>query len=245
MKTTALQELHDLEKTYWWHVGRLEIIEQRLKKISGRNKKNNILNVGSGTGGTIASLEKFGKVQNVDVSKEAIAFLKRNGYKSQLVGNGPLPFKDRSYDIVTALDVLEHINQDDNALADWFRVLKPGGSLLITVPAYQWLWSQHDVINNHHRRYTRSKLETKVRKAGFKVNKASYAIVFSFPLVAGSRILAKVSRKKPNEYSSFVQLPKPINKLFINFLKFEARSGNVVSFPFGTSILIVASKPTK
>jgi SAM-dependent methyltransferase len=250
MRTAALQELHDLESTYWWHVGRLSIIEKQLQKITHSNKKlkgnkANLLNVGSGTGGTLPILEKFGSVHNVDTSKDALHFLEKNGYKGTPVKGLKLPFKDNTFDIVTALDVLEHIKDDDIALAEWLRVLKPGGSLLLTVPAYQWLWSQHDVINNHHRRYLKKNLRTKIKKTGFIINKSSYAIVFSFPMVAGSRLVSKVSRQKSDDYSSFVKLPTSLNNLFISFLKLEARAQKQINFPLGTSILVVAQKQSK
>ncbi len=244
MKTTALQELHDLESTYWWHVGRLSIIEKQLQKITRTNKKLetgklNILNVGSGTGGTLPILEKFG------TSKDALHFLERSGYKGILVKGLQLPFKDNTFDIVAALDVLEHIKEDNTALVEWLRVLKPGGSLLLTVPAYQWLWSQHDVINNHHRRYIKKNLRAQIKKVGFSIDKSSYAIVFSFPIVAGFRIISKLSKQKSEDYSSFVKLPPSINKLFINFLKLEAQTQKQINFPLGTSILMVAQKQPK
>jgi SAM-dependent methyltransferase len=242
MKTVALQELHDLESTYWWHVGRLSIIERQLQKICGTKRNVKILNIGSGTGGTLPTLEKFGKVQNVDTSKEALAFLSASGYKGRLVKGLKLPFKDNSFDVVTALDVLEHINDDNTALKEWLRILKPDGSLLLTVPAYQWLWSQHDEINNHYRRYLKKDLKKQMQKAGFKVAKASYAIVFSFPLVAGSRILSKLSKKKAEEYSSFVRLPSIINSSFINLLRLEAKYQKRFSSPFGTSLLFTCKK---
>jgi ubiquinone/menaquinone biosynthesis C-methylase UbiE len=242
MKTAALQELHTLESTYWWHVGRLSIIEHQLQKICGIKRNVKILNVGSGTGGTLPVLEKFGRIQNVDTSKEALAFLNASGYKGKLVKGLKLPFKDGTFDVVTALDVLEHINDDTQALKEWIRVLKPGGSLLLTVPAYQWLWSQHDEINNHYRRYLRKQLRKQLDKAGFKVIKASYAIVFSLPLVVASRLLARLSHKNPDNYSSFVKLPRVINTFFINLLKVEALAQKSFSFPVGTSLLMVGKK---
>lgn len=244
MRTTALQELYDRESTYWWHVGRLSILERQLRAICKGKQEVSILNVGSGTGGTLPILEKMGKVHNIDTSKEALKFLKARGYEGTLIKGHPLPFKDGTFDVVAALDVLEHIEDDGEALKEWIRVLKPGGSLLLTVPAYQWLWSQHDVINNHYRRYIKHELKSKMKVAGFKVNKASYAFVFSFPLVAGARVKAKLSPKKEevNEYSSFVPVPTAVNKLFVKLLQTEALFQRIMSFPFGTSLLFVCKK---
>jgi len=242
MKSIALQELYDLESTYWWHVGRMSIIDKQLQKYTTPDGSSKILNIGSGTGGTIPMLESHGKVTNVDTSAEALNFLKKSGHSGKLINGDRLPFKDNSFDIITALDVVEHIKNDTKTLKEWRRVLKPGGTIIVTVPAYQWLWSQHDVINNHYRRYTRKQIKGVVAAAGYKVSKSSYAIVFSFPLVVGSRFISKLRREDPNSYSSFVQLPPAINNFFIWLLRIEGKAQKHVNFPFGTSVLVVAKK---
>lgn len=239
MKRHEYHSMAALENNYWWFVGRQSIIDQQLKAL-GKNLR--ILNIGSGTGGLVPVLSCYGKVTNVETSDEAIKFLKQKGMKVTKVKGLKLPFGPKSFDLVIATDVLEHIKDDGTALAEWHRLLSPGGKLLLTVPAYQWLWSSHDENLHHFRRYTVSALHQKLNQAGFKLIKRSYAIVFSFPLIVGFRFLQSLAGMKPNQ-AAYVLLPSPINRLFIWFLQIEAQALRVVNFPFGTSIIAIAEKP--
>lgn len=226
------------EATYWWHVGRLKIIDTKLAKHAGKKKDLKILNIGCGTGGTIAMLEKYGIVDNVDVSDDAIAFMKKKGYSNAVKVNGTeLPFDKGTYDFVVAFDVLEHIANDVEALKEWHRVLKPSGKIIVTVPAYQWLWSGHDVSLHHHRRYISRELAQKAKQAGLRKGSLSYAIVFSLPLVAGFRTLNKLRKREMDSETSYVDLPEIINKMFTRLLFIEATMHKFIRFPFGTSII--------
>src|ERR1700719_1796057 len=120
VKTNEYARMAQHEQSYWWHVGRLEIIQTYLKHVS-RNKSNSaILNIGCGTGGAIGTLEQFGDVDNVDTSDDAIAFVKARGYKNIIkIDDIALPFEDETYDIVGAFDVLEHIEDHERALSEW------------------------------------------------------------------------------------------------------------------------------
>jgi SAM-dependent methyltransferase len=228
------------EREYWWHIGRLRIIQTYIDKVLGTSTDVQILNIGCGTGGTIDLLEQYGTVDNVDISNEAIKFMKKNGYKRLYkVDDIDLPFKDKSYDLICAFDVLEHIAKESSALKEWYRVLKPGGSLIITVPAYQWLWSNHDVSLEHKRRYTKKRLGLATTKAGFLVNKSSYAIVFSLPLIIAFRFINKLSHQDASEETSYVKVPKQINSLFTKLLYVEARLHQFMPFPAGTSVIAV------
>lgn len=242
MKTTEYKKMADAENTYWWHVGRMNIIDRHMQKMS-LPKNSAILNIGCGTGGTINMLEKHGNLENVDTSKEAVNHLKKRNIKNvRRISGLKLPYKNDTFDLIVALDVLEHIKEDLKALAEWNRVLKPGGKLLITVPAYQWLWSDHDESLHHYRRYTLSSLHSRVNREGFKVNKRSYIIVFSFPLIVAYRFIASFKGNNKNKQSSYVFLPRPVNNIFIKFLVIEGWLLKYVSFPFGTSALIEAQK---
>ena len=250
MKKSAFQELNEVENSFWWHVGRKKIIEKQLSTIGNSNNQPlTILNVGAGTGGTIATLEKFGVVTNVDSSEEAIKYLQRNGYHGELFDGKKLPFADSSFDIVAALDVLEHILDGPGAIKDWLSVLKPGGTLLITVPAYQWLWSDHDVANMHFRRYTKRSLKKALNEfASLEVEKLSYMIVFSLPLIVGYRILGKAKKlifkqNKLTAKTNLIELPRPVNSLFISLLSLEASMQKTIDFPFGTSVIARVRKP--
>lgn len=243
MKTVEYATMAEREQTYWWHLGRLKIIEAYLSRTKKDPKKARILNVGCGTGGTIDMLEGFGEVDNVDISDEAIKFMKDHGYKQLIkVDDIELPFKDKAYDIVGAFDVLEHIEDQVGALKEWRRVLKDDGAIVLTVPAYQWLWTAHDVSLYHKRRYTTARLEKAAKEAGLRAEKKSYAIVFSLPLVVGFRFLNKALGRKTDSETSYVNVPRWVNLLFAKLLYGEARVHKYVSFPAGTSVIAILRK---
>jgi SAM-dependent methyltransferase len=224
-------------------LGRLKIIQSYIEKARNGKKKITILNIGCGTGGTIDMLESFGVTDNVDISDEAIKFMKKQGYKRLTkVKDIKLPFKDKTYDMVGAFDVLEHIDKQVEALSEWKRVIKDDGAIVITVPAYQWLWSQHDVSLHHQRRYTTKRLAEAAKQAGLKPQKKSYAIVFSLPLVVGFRFLNKLSGRKTDSETSYVNVSATTNKLFTKILYAEAKLHSFMSFPFGTSVVTILRK---
>lgn len=231
------------EETYWWHLGRLRIIQSYVRRAKGDRPQLAILNVGCGTGGTIKMLASFGETDNVDISDEAIKYMQKLGYKKVTKVNSIyLPFKDKTYDMVCAFDVLEHIDNQIGALKEWKRVIKDDGFIIITVPAYQWLWSGHDVSLHHKRRYTVRRLTTAAKDAGLTPCKRSYAIVFSIPMVAAFRIMHKLFRHNTNSETSYVDVPRWMNTIFTKMLYLEARLHAVVSFPFGTSVVAVFKK---
>ncbi len=222
----------------------MRIIQTYVRSLRKGKKQLSILNVGCGTGGTIDMLEQFGTVHNVDISDEAIKFMQQHGYNNiTKVDDIELPFKDKSFDMVGAFDVLEHIERDAEALKEWKRVIKDDGAILITVPAYQWLWSDHDVSLHHKRRYTIAQLEATAKKAGLKLDRKSYAIVFSLPLVVGFRFLNKALRRKTTSETSYVDVPNWTNSFFSKLLYAEAKAHRVMSLPAGTSVIAVLRKP--
>lgn len=233
----------EMEKKYWWHVGRIKIIGTYLKKAADGKDSLRVLNVGCGTGGAVEVLEQYGKVDNVDVSDDAIKYMKKSGYKDvKKVDSIKLPYKDNTFDIVGAFDVLEHIDNDTEALKEWNRVLKKDGSLVLTVPAYQWLWTDHDVSLHHYRRYTRKELRRKSTEARLNPVKVSYAIVFSLPLVVMFRFINKFSNRSMDSESSYVALPGFVNKFFSWFLFAEAFMHRYINFIAGTSVIGVLQK---
>jgi SAM-dependent methyltransferase len=246
MNDEEFKKMAELEDTYWWHVGRKSILAQHLLWLG--KKQQRILNVGCGTGGLISLFEQYGEVTNIDTSPEAIKYCSQKGHKNvHLLPSGPLPYADKTFDLVLATDVLEHIEDDLAALQDWRRVMKDDGTLIMTVPAYQWLWSAHDEALQHFRRYSVSQLHHLVNRAGFVVNKRSYAIVFAFPLIVGFRFLSSLvegfkSQSGKKQHSSYVILPKPLNRVLILFLQIEAHLLKYINFPFGTSIILNAGK---
>jgi SAM-dependent methyltransferase len=238
-----MHKMARMEDVYWWHVGRKSIIKELLKGLRIPTSCR-IINIGCGTGGIIPTLKQFGEVENYDPSVEAVQICRERGYENTRVFDGKkLPCADESFDLAVALDVLEHIEEDASALEEWLRILKPGGRLLITVPAYQWLWSSHDEALGHYRRYTASQLHGKLNRAGFSVGKRSYAITFSFPLILGYRLLDSLRRSDRTPAASYVLLPRPINTVLTALLKLEALLLRFTNFPIGTSVVIIAKKP--
>lgn len=243
MQKAEYIRMAERETSYWWHLGRLHLIEAYLKQVSKSKKPLKILNVGCGTGGTISLLERYGMVDNVDVSDDAIAFTKQRGYsRLKKVDGISLPYEENSYDLVVAFDVLEHIDDDHGALQEWRRVLKDGGMVLITVPAYRWLWTEHDVSLQHFRRYTRKHLRSTLEGANLNVQHLSHAFVVFLPLIVGFRFLHKLSGRATTAETSYVNVAPWINTFFIQILKTEAKFHPRVAFPAGTSIIASSLK---
>lgn len=244
MKANEYAALAERETSYWWHLGRLKIIQGYISRAIAKKTKPTILNVGSGTGGTIAMLESFGKTDNVETSDEAIAYMQRRGYANVIKARGiSLPIADKAYDMIGAFDVLEHIDDDVAALREWKRVLKDDGCIIITIPAYQWLWSAHDVTLGHVRRYTTKQVRLVAEQAGLQPVRISYALSFSLPLVVGGRLAGKVCSSKINNSASYVDVPHWLNTLLTHLLYLEARLHQYMNFPAGTSVIAVLKKP--
>lgn len=233
----------EYEQSYWWHLGRLRIIQTYLQLINRGRKNLKILNVGSGTGGTVNMLETFGHTDNVDTSEEAIRYMRRQGHKNVTKVEGvALPFKNKTYDVVGAFDVLEHIPEEIAALKEWKRVLKDDGAILITVPAYQWLWSSHDISLHHQRRYTIGRLQAAAKKAGLRLEKRSYAIFFSLALIVGFRMISKIQRRPSTPETSYVVLPVWVNTVFTKLLYGEALLHRKLSLPAGSTVIAILRK---
>jgi len=191
MELTEYAKLAAFENKYWWHVGRRSIVARQIVKLHRERHDLHILNVGSGTGGTVEILAEHGKVLNIDQSGEAVRLMRESGYEALQMDGANTPLENEQFDLVAALDVLEHIQEDKSALQEWGRLLKPGGYVLLTVPAYQWLWSGHDVFLEHKRRYRLGEIEAALRDAGLSIVKGAYYFGLVFPLAAAVRLAAR------------------------------------------------------
>ena len=253
METTTLAKemehhtygiMNDVEDKHWWFVGRRAILEsflrgvvEKLKPAGGSPK---ILDVGCGTGANLEMLAQFGQSEGVDVSDDALEFCKTKGLKVHKGLAEELPFPDESFDLVTALDVVEHLDDDVAGLREMRRVLKSDGKTLIFVPAFMWLWGVQDDISNHRIRYTRRQIVERLEKAGFKVERATYAnITFFLPILIG-RVIMKVTGIKP-ESENNVNV-SALNGFFGSIFSSERFWLKKANFPFGVSIVIVAGK---
>jgi len=251
MELDEYRRMYELERTYWWHVGRLDLLRSLLDTWLPRKARKDgrlVLDFGCGTGTTLELLSRYGRVVGADESEVALGYCRQGETNSPRVNlvriprEGRLPFRDGSFDLVTALDVLEHLQDDRSALAELHRILAPGGVLVVFVPAYRFLWSEHDEALHHRRRYIASSLHIRLNRAGFRVLKRTYAIAFSFPLVACYRVVKGLIPSSEEPRTSYVMLPRAVNSLFAWFLKVEAVLVRWMNFPFGTSIAAVAIK---
>jgi SAM-dependent methyltransferase len=245
MQSHTYAIMREAENSHWWFVGRRLILESFLKQIIQNLKSKiqnpKILDVGCGTGANLEMLREFGEVAGVDVSEEALEFCRGRGFTE--VKNGlaeQLPFADESFDLTTALDVVEHLDDDAAGLREMHRILKKGGRALIFVPAFMFLWGVQDDISNHRIRYTKRQIIERLEKAGFEIERATYAnITFFAPILAG-RALMKLTGFRPESENNLTigALNGFLGRLF-GAERFWLKNFN---FPFGVSIVIVARK---
>ncbi len=240
MKESAYKELFEAEKKNWWFLGRKEQSLMLLRKFLPKNKLK-ILDAGCGTGASIEFLKEFGDVQGIDISPKAIAFCQKKGLKNVSIGDiRDLPFGKNEFDLVIGLDVLEHVNENKKAVSEFNRILKRNGFLLLTVPAFDFLWTGRDEYMMHKKRFSRPELQKLLEKSGFKVIKISYrGLFYFFPLRI--RILlfgTNVGYKSRNVINTNWLL----NAVFAFFLKIEGFFMQFIDFPLGTAIIVLAKK---
>jgi len=242
MEDLEIERMAKFENTYWWFEGRRKIILTLLEKYSPSNSNQKILDVGCGTGATTIMLKQFGNVYGIDYSFSALKNSSKKGLKNLArIGIYDLPFASETFDIITILDALEHTEYDNKVLLELKRILKKDGVILITVPAYQSLWSDHDVALSHFRRYNSKSLSKLLNQTKFKPVCLSYMITFLFPFLAIFRLLSKLKHNE-NPEPTLVPLPKIINSLFKRILFLESSIIKKLELPFGLSVICVAKK---
>jgi ubiquinone/menaquinone biosynthesis C-methylase UbiE len=248
MNAAEYERMYRLEDSYWWFVGRHRLIEALMRRYYGPpntgTAERALLDVGCGTGAMSARLAKWGRVVSADFSPLALSFSRRRGL-NHLVGADAmhLPFGSDSFDALIALDLLEHLPDDQAAICEFHRVLKPGGRVLALVPAYRHLWSEHDVALMHHRRYIRRELSERFAAAGFQLEKLSHTMTLLYPLVSLQRRLN--ARKPPHDppQAAMPLFPSPVNAALTQMVTVENALARRLDFPFGVSILCIARKP--
>jgi len=233
-----------VEDSHWWFVGRRAILEMFLRRIiqnpKSKIQNSKLLDVGCGTGANLEMLSQFGTAEGVDVSDDALEFCRKKGLTVSKGLAEKLPYPDESFDITTALDVVEHLDDDIAGLREMHRVTKEGGHALIFVPAFMWLWGVQDDISNHRIRYTKRQIVERLGRAGFSVERATYANFTFFAFILGGRTLMRLTGIKP-ESENNVNISS-LNGLFGKIFAAERFWLRNFDFPFGVSIVIVARK---
>jgi SAM-dependent methyltransferase len=233
-----------VEDQHWWYVGRRRIIASWVERVCrdiGKPRPR-ILDVGCGTGANLEMLAEFGIAEGVDVSAEALDFCRARGLGKVRQGAAEsLPYEDAEFELVTGLDVVEHLDDDVGGLREMFRVLRPGGRVLLFVPAFMFLWGVQDDVSNHRRRYTLPELKDKLKEAGFALERASYAnITFFAPILLGRLIMRATGLRPDSENNINIGA---LNGFLSRVLGAESWWLRKLSFPFGVSIICVARRP--
>ncbi len=237
LRMTALEDRH------WWFVARRRILAEVLTRCIDLPASADILEAGCGTGGNLAMLARFGRVRAIEPNAEARALASGKGDFDIRDGRLPdgLPFAPDSFDLVAALDVVEHLDDDVASLRSLADVLRPDGHLLITVPAFAFLWSEHDVQHHHKRRYTKARLLRAVTDAGLAPVAASYFNTWLFPLAAAVRMAKNLLHIKGVDDDAMP--PAVLNRLLAAVFASERWLIGRVPLPFGLSILMICRKP--
>jgi len=235
--------LYRSEATHWWLAARRNIVLDSIRQRYPEHGDLRMLDAGCGTGLMLQELRPMGTVEGVDISEEALQFCRKRGLEN--VRNADvraLPFDDGQFDFVTALDVLEHLDDDAAALREFRRVLKPGGRVFIFAPAHQWLWSLQDEVSHHKRRYVARTLRAAVVGAGLEVERQTYVSTFLLPVIYVGRQWLKV-RRNFREYNTENDLhPAWSNGILRTVFQWEIPILRRTNMPFGASLLCVARK---
>ncbi|MCS7033981.1 MAG: class I SAM-dependent methyltransferase [Phycisphaerae bacterium] len=263
MRDDVYEEMFRIEDRHWWYVSKQRIVASLIRRFAcggrwgsaagtsggsevppgdGIRPRLRIADLGCGCGAMLERLRGEHDVVGVDPSPLAIEFSARRGI-AVLQGSFPdqIPLPRESFDVVLLLDVIEHLQDDRAGLATAARLLRTGGVLIATVPAYQWLWSDWDELHHHYRRYNRRRLGAALRSVGLRIELLSYANTMLFPLAAAARVVHKVRRKKMESTDMRIP-PAPINALFRGLYSFERHLLGRVPLPFGLSVVAVARR---
>lgn len=229
------------DSTHWWYRARRDILADYIGRYAGLPKDARILEIGCGTGHNLPMLAAFGDVDAIEI--DAAARDIASARLGKPVGEAPLPeltgVPERSYDLIAVLDVVEHIEDDVAALAGMARRLKPGGKILVTVPAHQWMWSAHDVVNHHHRRYSKATLAKAIADAGLAHNGLRYFNSLLFPAALAARAVGKLTGKDDSDDSPPA---KPLNLAFEKIFALERHLVGRMPLPPGLSLITLLSR---
>jgi SAM-dependent methyltransferase len=235
-------ELYELEERHWWFRGRRCVI-RALIGLASLPPEPEILDAGCGTGANLVHFGPLGRARGVDPSAEAVEYCRRRGLEGVSQARlEALPFDDASFDLLLACDVLEHIEDDDGALRELRRVARRDGTLLITVPAYEWMWSEHDDRHHHLRRYTLRRLRARAAGTGWRPVLATYFNSLLLPPIAGVRMIGRLRRNGASR-TDYDLAPRALNRALELPMAGEARLiARGARLPAGVSIGMLCTR---
>jgi SAM-dependent methyltransferase len=227
---------------YWWYRARGYLLETVLSEHVGEPRR--LLDVGSADGPSVSWLRGHGKQVALDVDPRGLG-------PGGVCGSAlELPFGDEVFDVVAAFDVIEHCDPEDQALAEVFRVLSPGGRFLMSVPAYQWAWSYFDDHNQHYRRYTRSRATRALTASGFEIIRATYIFGSTFPMFAADRLRTRLKERRrsvaaldPDAVPGLPEVSPVVEKTLLGLAELDRKVLRSRNLPFGSSVVVAARKP--
>ena len=240
MERVVYETMAELDQRHWWYRARRQVLDALIRRVCKPPADARILEIGCGTGHNLAMLSGFGNVDALELDEQARAVAEQR--LGRAVMSAPLPeiagVADHHYDLVGAFDVIEHIDDDDAALASIARKIRPGGKFVMTVPAHGWMWSAHDVVNHHKRRYSGRQLKTLIRASPLKLERIGYFNSLLFPLAVAERMASKARGK---DEADLKLPPGPLNAALERAFAAERHLIGRVPLPPGLSLFAVAS----
>ena len=240
MDRRAYETHHDLDARHFWRVGKRRLILDWIDRYWSAPSQPTILDVGGCASVIAEDLSARGDLTVVEPDRQTLDEVRdRVGDRfAMLEGSLPDELPEGPFDLITLFDVLEHVDDDRAALASLYARLRPGGAFVLTVPAFQWLWSDHDVVLEHRRRYRRPEIASLLAETGFEVRRLSYYTTLLFPAVVASRLKPRRPHRPP-EYRVSVP-PGPVNAAMTGVMALERQLLSLVDMPIGSSLIAVA-----
>ncbi len=244
MKEQMYRAIYRAQKNHWWYKVRKYIVLDQIERFYRPDREAKVIDVGCGCGFLLKALRKYGSVFAVENTDIVTHILKRHKDVRIEYCDFPRlrPFPQEDFSLITCLDVLEHIEDDEAALAQLYTMLKPDGCMVLTVPAHMFLWSKHDEDNLHFRRYGKKELLEKVKRAGFHIKRLSYFNSILFPPIVLYRLLSRLCETRSTDLEA--SRNPLIDKLLFKLFSMERRILHRRNLPMGVSLLLVATKPT-
>jgi SAM-dependent methyltransferase len=250
MRPDEYRVMFEIEDGYWWYRGLRVLLKTLLTRYApAQPHAAVILDAGCGTGANLRMLQTYGRAIGVDIAVEAIAFCGARGVprdRALVASVTDLPFRHQLFDLAVSFDVICNIPDDVGAFGEVARALKPGGYCIVGLPAYQWLWSMHDVAVGHQRRYSARDVRAKLARAGLRVVRVTHTNALLLPLVIVQRLLRRRELERGGAIESDLQmdLPRWANAVLSVVYRAEINLATCLDIPFGLSVIAVARKPT-